>query len=110
MATTNTGEFRRPAPHEAPPPSGAETTHTERSVDRGRGYSIAGGILGIAAIFVVPILLGPAGIALGYVGHRKGDPRGRTAMIVAGVGMVIGIILGFVVLQQMGFPGSSGGS
>lgn len=110
MATTNTGEFQRPAPPEAPPPSNTEATTSGRSVDRGRGYTIAGGILGIAAIFVIPILLGPAGIALGYVGHRKGDPRGRTAMIVAGVGMVLGIILGFVLLQQMGFPGSSGGS
>jgi hypothetical protein len=110
MASTNTGEFQRPAPQDAPPPSHTDATTPRRSVDRGRGYSIAGGILGIAAIIVIPILLGPAGIALGYVGHRKGDPHGRTAMIVAGVGMVVGLILGFLVMQQMGFPGSSGGN
>ncbi|MFA9432639.1 hypothetical protein [Egicoccus sp. AB-alg2] len=99
MSSTHTGEFRRPTP--------ADTHEAKASgTGAGRGFSVAGGILGIIAVFVVPILLGPAGIALGYVGHRKGDRHGRTAMIVAGVGMVVGIVLGIVLFQQAGgLPG-----
>jgi hypothetical protein len=70
--------------------------------NRGRGFSIAGGVLGLIAILILPILVGPAGIALGYVGHRKGDRHGRTAMIVAGVGTVVGMIVGVVVFASRG--------
>lgn len=107
MSSTDTGEFQRPAPPpqapQAPPPAPADAR-----AEAGRGYSIAGGILGVAALVVLPILLGPAGIALGYVGYRKGDRHGRTAMIVAGVGTVLGILFGILAFQQFGgFSGSS---
>jgi len=102
MSATHTGEFRRPTPADT------QDTGPAPATNAGRGYSIAGLILGVVAVIVLPILLGPAGIALGYVGHRKGDRLGRTAMIVAGIGMVAGFIIGFAILQQMGgIPGMS---
>lgn len=111
MSATHTGEFRRPTPADAQDPDTRSPAHAgpAPATNAGRGYSIAGMVLGLGALIVLPILLGPAGIALGYVGHRKGDRLGRTAMIVAGIGMVAGFVIGFVLLQQMGgVPGMTG--
>jgi hypothetical protein len=108
VSATDPGEPARPpapsAPGAAPTPSAPPPDPDERaasSTGAGRGFSIAGGILGLIALLVAPILVGPAGIALGYVGHRKGDRHGRTAMIVAGVGTVVGMILGVLVFASM---------
>lgn len=101
MSATDTGQFQRPAPT-APPPS---TDRTTSGTSEGRGFSIAAIVLGALAVFVAPIILGPIGLVLGYVGHTKGDWLARTAMIVAGVGMVLGFVLGFVAFTQLGMPG-----
>ena len=76
---------------DAPPP---EYPPPPRSSGQGRGYTIAAFVLALGALVIVPIIFGPAGVALGIVGQRKGDPMGRTAAIVAGIAMVIGIALG----------------
>ncbi|MEU7631441.1 hypothetical protein AB0C34_15855 [Nocardia sp. NPDC049220] len=66
---------------------------------RSQLYSIIGFVCAAAALLFCPILFGPAGIALGIVGHNKGESLGKWAAIAAGVGMVVGFIIGFVVFS-----------
>jgi hypothetical protein len=96
---------RRPDPDrppQAPPPpaghgaAGAPATGT----GAGRGFSIAGIVMGVIAVFIIPILFGPLGILFGFLGHRKGDPLGKTAMIVAAIGMVVGFVIGALLFTQ----------
>lgn len=49
-------------------------------------------IFGIVALFVFPYLFGIAGIVLGAIGMSRGEPKGKTAVIVS----VIATLLGFV--------------
>ncbi|WP_214108836.1 hypothetical protein [Acrocarpospora catenulata] len=76
-------------PYGQKPPSGAPT------------MSIIAFILGVLALLFVPIVLGPIGIALGIVGHRRGEKLGVPAAITAGVCMVLGMIIGAVVYSNM---------
>lgn len=77
-----------PQPAYPPPPATAR---------EGRGYTIAAFVLAALALLFAPIFLGPAGVALGVVGLRKGDPLGKTAVIAAIVAMVVGIALAVIV-------------
>ena len=59
----------------------------------GRVFTIIGAVCGVIAIVIIPILFGPAGIILGFVGYAKGDkPLG----LYVGIGSVITMIAGFV--------------
>jgi hypothetical protein len=69
----------------------------------GRGWSIAGIVCGVIAVLIIPILFGPLGIIFGIVGYRKGDQKvGRIAIVVAAVGLVLGIIVGALLLNASG--------
>jgi len=50
---------------------------------------------------VAPIILGPLGITFGFIGHSKGDPRGRWVGIGSIVTMILGIAIGIMVLNAM---------
>ena len=63
----------------------------------GNGYSTAGIILGAIAFLFIPIICGPAGLILGGVAMSKGESRAVVALIVSGVGMIVGFILGALV-------------
>lgn len=84
-------------------------TRTEPSATRGprgqrpsgRGFVIGSMILSVAAVFFLPIILGPVAFGLAYWGHRKGDPWAKKAMVGAVVATVIGLILGFVAFTAM---------
>jgi hypothetical protein len=57
-------------------------------------------ILGAIALFIVPIVLGPVGAVLGFVGMARGDkPLGMWAGIWCIVATVLGFVLAAVVLQ-----------
>lgn len=96
MPATGSGDPPPPSPNGQRPATPAPTRPP------GRGFSIAGGVLGVMALFVAPIALGPVGLALAYVGHRAGDPRGRSAMLVAAAGTVLGLVLGYLAFRQAG--------
>jgi hypothetical protein len=66
----------------------------------GNGYSTAGIILGAIAFLFFPIICGPAGLILGGVAMSKGESRAVVALVVSGVGMVVGFILGAFVLSS----------
>ena len=59
----------------------------------GRTQTIVGFVMAAAAVVFVPVILGPIGSVLGAIGHRKGDPLGRWAMIAGVVGTVLGTLL-----------------
>jgi hypothetical protein len=63
----------------------------------GNVLSIIAMVCGGIALLFCPILLGPAGIALGIIGKRRGESLATVAIAVAAVGMVVGFIIGAVV-------------
>jgi hypothetical protein len=63
-----------------------------------RTMSIIGIVLGVIAIFILPIILGPIGAVLGFVANSKGDkPLGLWVGIGCIVATVIGMVLGAAV-------------
>ena len=66
---------------------------------RGRVYTVVAFVLAGLALIFLPLVLGPVGVGLGAVGHSKGDPLGKWAMVAAGVATIVGMVLGFVAFQ-----------
>lgn len=68
------------------------------STSTARVLSIVGAVLGALALVIFPIILGPIGAVLGFVGYSKGDkPLGLYVGIGAIVATIVGMILGAVV-------------
>ena len=63
----------------------------------GRGFTIGAFVCAVVALLILPPVFGIAGIVLGSVGKNKGDPLGKTAMIVSAVCMVVGFAIGAAV-------------
>lgn len=61
------------------------------------GYWVGGLVSGLIAFIFCPILLGPAGIALGVVALKKGDKLGWIAVVAGVLGFVVGLAIGAVV-------------
>ena len=63
-----------------------------------RVLSIIGAVFGVVALVLVPIVFGPIGAVLGFVGYAKGDkPFGLWVGIGAIVATIIGMVLGAIV-------------
>lgn len=68
----------------------------------GRTFSIVGAVCAVLALIVLPIVLGPIGAVLGFVGYSKGDkPLGLWVGIGAIVTTVVGLAFGLVVWKSM---------
>jgi hypothetical protein len=74
--------------------------HTPATTNAGRGYTIAAFICAAVALLFLPIVFGPAGIVLGIIGNRKGDPLGRWAAITAAVLMIAGMVIGYLIIAS----------
>ena len=61
--------------------------------NEGRGYTASSFVMAVLAVAVVPPLHGIIGAVLGYVGYRKGDPLGRTAVVCSLAAMVVGMVV-----------------
>lgn len=73
-----------------------ESTGSGETVRRGgsgRTLTIVGFVLAAIGILVVPIVLGPLGAVLGYLGLRKGDALGKWAIAAGIAATVIGLAL-----------------
>jgi len=59
-------------------------------------------VLGVIALFFVPIVLGPVGAVLGFVGMARGDrPLGMWAGIWCIVATILGLVLAVVVMHAV---------
>jgi len=68
----------------------------------GRIFTILGAVSGVIAIVFIPILFGPIGVILGFVGHAKGDkPLGMYVGIASIVTTIVGMALGAWVWNEM---------
>lgn len=68
----------------------------------GNGFSIAGIVMGAIALLFVPPLFGILGLVFGGIGLSKKEKLAPVAMIVSGLGLVLGIILGVIVFTALG--------
>lgn len=75
-------------------------TQSSGTQSTGRTLSIVGIVLGVLAIVILPIILGPIGAILGFLGYRKGDRLGLWAIGVGIAGTVLGMILGAALLAS----------
>ncbi|GAC1531962.1 MAG: hypothetical protein NVS3B1_25350 [Marmoricola sp.] len=82
----------------APTPPAAP--FADPSVKAGNGLSIAAIVMGVLAVLILPIILGPAAIICGGVAMSRKEPLGRTGLIVGIVGMIAGFALGIIVARS----------
>lgn len=69
------------------------------------GLSTAAMVCGIVSFFICAPVFGTAGIIMGAIALSRGDQKGRTALIVSIIGLVLGLVVMFAIL---GASGSSG--
>jgi hypothetical protein len=67
--------------------------------DAGRGWTVGAFVCAAIAVVFVPIVIGPIGVGLGYMGQRRGDPVGKWAMVAAVAGAIIGILLNIAIMS-----------
>ncbi|NBU31764.1 MAG: hypothetical protein EBS36_01140 [Actinobacteria bacterium] len=66
-------------------------------VASGNTLSTVAIVLGIVAVFLVPILFGGIGIVLAFVAKSKGEQRAGVAVTVSIVGTLVGLLFGAIV-------------
>lgn len=82
-------------PLATPPPPPVHTPSGPSRSDVG-WFGTAGIIVALISTFVMPIIFGPIAIALGFIGHSRGDPRGKVAMVLGVICMLIGFALSYI--------------
>ncbi len=85
-------------PPSPPPPAPVRTPTTVSPPDVG-WFGTAGIIVALISTVVIPIIFGPIAIVLGFIGHSRGDPRGKIAIVLGVVCMLIGFVLSYIVLS-----------
>jgi hypothetical protein len=80
-------------------PGGGEDAAPETTIGEGRGYAMAGLVMAGLAIALVPPLFGLIGAAFGFVGWRKGDPLGLTAIKCSVAASILGVVVSAIVFQ-----------
>lgn len=61
-------------------------------------FSLLGFACAFIALFFLPILVGPAGVVLGIVGHVRREERGKWAAVTAGCATIVGLTVGLLFL------------
>ena len=90
--------FPPAAPYGSPPPYLVGGQFPAAPAERvGSGFSIAAFVLAAIAVLVLPVVFGLLAIIFGAVAMRRGEPRGRLALILAVAGTVVGFALGVLV-------------
>lgn len=68
----------------------------------GHNWAVAGIVVGALAFVLIPVLLGPTGMALGLVGYLKGAQKlGLIAVIVSILTLILGTILSVILVSMM---------
>lgn len=55
--------------------------------------------MGVVAFLFLPIVFGPLGLIFGAIGLSKKESKAVVAMVVSGVGFLVGMILGAVLFS-----------
>jgi hypothetical protein len=63
---------------------------------QGQYWAVAGLIAAAGAIWVLPLLLGPAGMICGGLAVARGERRGRWVVLLAALGLVLGLLVGLI--------------
>lgn len=66
----------------------------------GRTLAIVAFVLAGIALFILPPVFGIAGIVCAAISMGKGDPLGKWALLASIVGLVGGMVLGYIVLTS----------
>ena len=66
----------------------------------GNVLSIISIVCGVVAVLFIPILFGIVGLVLGFIARSRGERLSMIAIIVSAVGLVLGLILGYVVYSN----------
>ena len=74
---------------------------TRTAPQEGRSLTIGGFVCAAIGIFFFGILLGPAAIVLGYMGHRRGDYVAKWAIVAGAIVFVLSIV-GIAILAGSG--------
>jgi len=75
--------------------SGPENVPTRNA---GNGYSTASVILGSIALFLLPIILGPAAIICGTIATSRGEFKAKFAIGFSIGALIIGTVINFLVI------------
>jgi hypothetical protein len=82
-------------------PGSAFKTAQFEPIEEGQGLgalvSLAGFGPAILSIFLFPVLFGPLGILLGFIGLKLGSSLGKATIGLSAVSMIIGMIYGAIV-------------
>lgn len=70
-----------------------------RPTSPGNTLSTIGIICGAIAFLILPPVFGIAGLVFGGIAKAKGESRATTALIVSGLGLVLGMIIGALVMS-----------
>ncbi len=73
---------------------------TAKPVSTSNTLSIIGIVCGAIAFVFLPIVLGPAGLVLGGVAKGRNERLANVALIVSGLGLVVGLVLGYIVFKS----------
>lgn len=87
--------------HPGSQPYGAGGYYRPSGPNGSNTLSTIGIVLGAIAFVFFPILFGPAGLILGAVARSRGESRAVTAMVVSGIGLVVGMILGAIIYSSV---------
>jgi hypothetical protein len=68
----------------------------------GHNWAVAGIVVGALAFVLIPVLLGPMGMAFGLVGYVKGARRlGLIAIVVSIFTLILGTVLSVILVSMM---------
>jgi hypothetical protein len=65
----------------------------EPGLKPGQLAALIGGAVGLLSMWVLPWLLGPIGIILGFVAIKRGEPRAKWVILASVVAMGIGFVI-----------------
>lgn len=88
----------RPAVGPVVPAPTAQLGSSATSQSTSNGLSISAMILGAIAFLIFPPLFGTVGLVLAGVAKGRGEPLANRALLVAGLGLVLGMALGALLL------------
>mgnify|MGYP000293530486 CR=1 FL=1 len=74
----------------------ASTTSSPQPGTTSNSFSTVAMIMGGIAIWIFPIVFGPIGLVLGAVAKSKNEPKATTAIVIAAIGTVLGMLFGAI--------------